>query len=144
VSGIARFIALVFCAGLAVARSGDAMAVNDATTVTAQLGGVAAGGNIEHNTINFGFSPEQVRELTEAVARGLRAEVSGRFCQFLAELRLFPPEAIVAKDWLLDRKQAIASRSWWLSITSRAVWGVSLMQSDLCHRARGLRERARN
>ena len=64
-SAVAR-LALLW---LAVAGPGDAVAFND-TTVTAQPGSVAAGGNIEHNTINFGLTPEQVRELTEAAARG--------------------------------------------------------------------------
>ena len=68
-SAVVRLALLCLAAGLAVAGPGDAVAFND-TTVTAQPGSVAAGGNIEHNTINFGLTPEQVKELTEAAARG--------------------------------------------------------------------------
>jgi hypothetical protein len=51
VSIIARFVALFLGAGLALACSDDAMALND-STVTANPGGIAAGGDIKNNTIH--------------------------------------------------------------------------------------------
>jgi hypothetical protein len=51
VSIIARFVALFVGAGLALACSDDAMAFND-STVTANPGGIAAGGDIRNNTIH--------------------------------------------------------------------------------------------
>jgi hypothetical protein len=47
----APLIALFLGVGLAVARLNDAIAFND-TTVTAESGGIAAGGDIKNNTIN--------------------------------------------------------------------------------------------
>jgi tetratricopeptide (TPR) repeat protein len=51
VTSDARFITLVLTAGLTVARISDATAFND-PTVTAESGGIAAGGDIRNNTIN--------------------------------------------------------------------------------------------
>jgi len=51
VSIIARFVALFLGAGMAVACSDDAMGFND-STVTANPGGIAAGGDIRNNTIH--------------------------------------------------------------------------------------------
>src|SRR5215472_8460829 len=62
----ARIVALCLAAGLAVAHLGGAAAFND---VIAEPGGVAAGRDIT-GTVNIGLSPEQVKELTEAAARG--------------------------------------------------------------------------
>ena len=59
-------VALCLAAALAVSYPSDAGAFND---VTAAPGGVAAGGDIT-GTVNVGLSPEQVKELTEAAARG--------------------------------------------------------------------------
>jgi hypothetical protein len=61
-----RIQALCLAAGLAAAHPGGAAAFND---VTAEPGGVAAGRDIT-GTLNIGLSPEQVKELTEAAARG--------------------------------------------------------------------------
>ena len=68
-SVVARFVALVLSAGVAGGLSGNAVAFND-TTVAAQTGGFAAGRDMTGNTFNFGPTPEQVRELTEAAVRG--------------------------------------------------------------------------
>jgi tetratricopeptide (TPR) repeat protein len=68
-SVVARLAFLCLAVGLAVVRPGDAVAFND-TTVAAEPGAMAAGRDITGNTINFGLTPEQVRELTEATARG--------------------------------------------------------------------------
>ena len=68
-SAVTRLAVLCLAVGLAVARPGEAVAFND-TTITAEPGGMAAGRDITGNTINFGLTPEQVRELTEAAARG--------------------------------------------------------------------------
>jgi hypothetical protein len=66
---MARLVALFLGAGLAIVRpAGAVLALND-TTLTAEPGGIAAGRDISVNTINFGLSPEQVRELIEAAAR---------------------------------------------------------------------------
>src|SRR6516162_8103957 len=62
----ARGVVLCLAAGLAVVHPGGVSAFND---VTAAPGGVAAGGDIT-GTVNVGLSPEQVKELTEAAARG--------------------------------------------------------------------------
>src|SRR4051812_9715249 len=65
-----------FCAYLAPAafvlfQPSQAAALGD-TAVTAEQCGVAAGGSATGNTVtcNFGLTPEQVRELAEAAARG--------------------------------------------------------------------------
>ena len=47
----ARFVALFFGVGLAIAGLGEAVALID-TTVTSAPGGIAAGGDIKNNTIN--------------------------------------------------------------------------------------------
>ena len=66
---VARFVAMFLGAGLILVHPGDAEA-RDNTSVIAEPGGMAAGRDITGNTINFGLTPEQVRELTEAAARG--------------------------------------------------------------------------
>ncbi|HET7879636.1 MAG TPA: hypothetical protein VFL55_02050 [Acetobacteraceae bacterium] len=59
-------LAVFLAVGLAVAHPGPVWAFND---VTAAAGGVAAGRDIT-GTVTIGLSPEQVKELTEAAARG--------------------------------------------------------------------------
>jgi hypothetical protein len=73
VNGIASLAVLVLGVGLLAAGAGDAAAFSD---VTAGPGSVAAGGDVRDNVINFGLTPEQVRDLTEAAARGATAPLT--------------------------------------------------------------------
>jgi hypothetical protein len=62
----ARIMTLCLATELVVATPGGAAAFND---VTVAPSGVAAGRDIT-GTVNIGLTPEQVKELTEAAARG--------------------------------------------------------------------------
>src|SRR4051794_29808283 len=61
---------LLLCLAVGLAITAGPLGANAAGDVTAAPGGLAAGRDITGNTINFGLTPEQVKELTEAAARG--------------------------------------------------------------------------
>ena len=65
-SAIPRLAFLFLGAGLAVAGPGDAMAFGD-ITVTAEPGGIAAGGDIKNNTINQTINKLDLTNLPEFI-----------------------------------------------------------------------------
>jgi tetratricopeptide (TPR) repeat protein len=65
----------------------DAEALGD-TTISAGTCGVAAGGSVTGNTVtcNFGLTPEQLREVTQAAVTGATASLAGQIADISGRL----------------------------------------------------------
>jgi tetratricopeptide (TPR) repeat protein len=98
----ARFVALFFGVGLAIAGLGEAVALID-TTVTSAPGGIAAGGDIKNNTINQTIIQQDpaalavvVKVLTDQNAATTEARITAeREASALAEKLKLTTEAVI-------------------------------------------------